>query len=158
MTDTRDDFAIFEGLEHMFFGLDEPFAVIREELEAMFRQQVPSSKLNSITARGEPRFLTLGRRLEDDEDKIVVTHYGVCFQCTVDVESDDHREPELACTMTLAFGDIDAPGEQRMQTWMDLHADADPAFEEDAFKAKFLEFRHLVESGAKSGAESSAEP
>jgi hypothetical protein len=142
VTDPRDDFGVFEGSEHMFFGLDRPFAVLREELESMFRQQVPSSRLNAIVADGEPKFLSLGRRLEDDEDKLIVTHYAVCFQSTIDVEADDHREPELRCTMTIAFGDIDRPGEQRMQAWMDVHADADPAFEDEAFKSKFLAFRY----------------
>lgn len=140
--DSRDDFAIFADSTHMFFGVDEPFAMLRSELESMFRQQIASSRVNAIKAVGEPKFLTMGHRLDGDDDKVVVTHYGVCFQCVIDVETDDHRERELWCTMTVAFGEIDQPGEERMQSWMDLQADADPAFEEDAFKAKFLEFRY----------------
>ena len=34
MTAPADDFSIFADSEHMFFGLSEPYAVIREELDA----------------------------------------------------------------------------------------------------------------------------
>jgi hypothetical protein len=142
MSDPRDDFGIFAETTHMFFGVDEPFAMLRSELEDMFRQQIASSRINAIKTVGEPKFLTMGHRLEGDEDKVVVTHYGVCFQCSIDVETDDHREPELWCTMTVAFGDLDQPGDERMQAWMDIGGDADAAFEEEAFKGKFLEFRY----------------
>ncbi|PRQ08512.1 hypothetical protein [Enhygromyxa salina] len=141
MTDTRDDFSSFAETAHMFFGIDAPFVMIREELEKMFCQQVPDSRINSITCDGEPKFLTLGRRAEPDAEQVVVTHYGVCFQCTIDIETNEHHEPALRCTMTLAFGDIDKSGEERMQAWMNLHDDADPAFDEEVFKQKFLGFR-----------------
>lgn len=141
-TDPRDDFSSFAETAHMFFGVAAPFEMIREELENMFCAQVPDSRINTIRCEGEPKFLSIGRRVERDEEQVVVTHYGVCFQSTIDIETDDHHEPALRCTMTLAFGDIDQPGEERMQTWMDVHDDADPAFDDEAFKAKFLEFRY----------------
>lgn len=146
MPHPNDDFHIFVGSEHMFFGLARPFHVIRSELEETLRAQVPSSRIHSIVADGEPKFLTLGRKLEDDEGKMVVTHYGVCFQCTIDVESDEHREPDLRCTMTLCVGGLDKPGGARMQTWMHLHVDTDAAFERETFEQRFLEFRAADEA------------
>ena len=139
----------------MFFGLSQPFEVIREELESCFVEQVPSSRLHSIVADGQPKFLTMGHRHEDDEEKVVVTHYGVCFQATIDVESEGHREPELRCTMTLCVGQLDQPGEERMQTWMHLHTDADAAFEEEAFKERFLDFRDATEADGEAAGEPS---
>ncbi|NVB38007.1 hypothetical protein G6O69_09200 [Pseudenhygromyxa sp. WMMC2535] len=144
--DPRDDFSIFADSVHMFFNVSEPFVMLRAELEDMFRQQIASTKVLAITCEGEPKFLTLGRRLEHEEgEKVVVTHYGVCFQCSVDVETDEHREEGLRCTMTLAIGELDRPGEERMQAWMDVHEDADAAFSEEVFRDKFLGFRGALE-------------
>ncbi len=142
--DPRDDFSPFEGSEHMFFGLDDPFGYIRQHLEEVLTSQVPSTRINSIRCHGEPKFLTLGRKLEDDPDKVVVTYCASCFQCTIDVETDEHRE-QLPSTVTLCLGEIDRADDQRAQLFLHIYHDADPAFEEDEFRARFLEFRYGAE-------------
>lgn len=146
MSDPRDDFGCFAGSEHMFFGIREPFGLIREQVENMFRSQVASSRIHSIRAEGEPKFLTIGRRSEPDDGMVVVSHFAMCFRCSVDVESDEHREPALRCTMMMAFGDVDKRGEARMRAWMDLHADADAAFDDEVFRQRFLEFRYALDA------------
>lgn len=148
MTGNADDFSIFAETEHMFFGLAEPFTVIREELEEVFVSQVESSRLHAITARGEPKFLTMGYRSEEDEDKVVVTHYGACFQALVDVENDEDREPELPITMTLCVGKLDQPGSESMQTWVHVLDDADAAFEQETFEQRFMAFREAADASA----------
>jgi hypothetical protein len=40
VTDARDDFGVFEGSEHMFYGLSDPFALIRAEVESSLKAQV----------------------------------------------------------------------------------------------------------------------
>ncbi len=146
MTGNVDDFSIFEGTEHMFFGLAEPFAMIREELEEVFVSQIESSRVHAIIAKGEPKFLTIGYRSEPDEGKVVVTHYGVCFQANIDVENDDDRVPELPLTMTVCVGRLDQPGEESMQTWVHLLEDADGAFEQETFEQRFMEFKDAVDA------------
>jgi hypothetical protein len=138
--DPRDDFSSFTGAEHMLFGLDDPFALIRTEIEAGMTRQVPSTQVESIRCEGEPKFLTIGRRREDEPGKVIVTHFGNCFRCTIDVVFDQRSE-QLTATVTICFGEIDQPGKERMRSFIDLHGDAGPAFADAVFQERFLEFR-----------------
>lgn len=140
MADPRDDFSPFRESAHMFFGMQDPFGFVRRSLEDALKEQVPSTRILAIRCHGEPKFLTLGQRLEDDAGKIVVTQWATCFQCRIDVETDDHAE-ELPTTVTLCAGDLDEPGAERTRLFVDVFEDADAAFEEEAFKERFLEFR-----------------
>lgn len=142
--DPRDDFSSFAGVEHMLFGLDDPFVLIRAEIEAGLTRQVPSTRVESIRCTGEPKFLTIGRRREDDPGKVIVTHFASCFRCTIDVASDTRAE-SLVATVTLCFGEVDQPGAERMRSFIDVHDDAESAFDDAAFQQRFLEFRDDAE-------------
>jgi hypothetical protein len=139
--DPRDDFSSFAGVEHMLFGLDDPFVRIRAEIEASLTKQVPSTRVESIRCTAEPKFLTLGRRREDEPGKVIVTYFANCFRCTIDVATDTRAE-SLIATVTLCFGEVDQPGAERMCSFIDLNDDAEPAFEDAAFQQRFLEFRN----------------
>ncbi|NJK32960.1 MAG: hypothetical protein HC927_11430 [Deltaproteobacteria bacterium] len=145
MPDPRDDFSPFAGNEHMFFNLDDPFAFIREQLEQVLQQQVPSTRIEAIRCHDEPKFLTLGRKLADEPGQMIVTHYASCFQCRITVHTDDHDEV-LPATVTLCVGDIDEPGAERSQLFLHIYHDAKPAYEDDEFRTRFLEFRHAEAS------------
>ena len=137
--DPRDDFSLFADCEHMFFGLSEPYALIRHEIETILGRQVPGTDIRSIRGRGEPKFLTLGRKRGEEPDQMIVTHYGVCFQAELEVLAGTYQE-RLPATMTLLLGDIDRSGEQRVRVSLDLHGDAEAAFDDETFKQRFLAF------------------
>jgi hypothetical protein len=82
--DPRDDFRGFEGKEHMFFGLVDPFRIIRRDLEEGFAKQVQDTVVEAITMQGEPRFLTLGRRTSEDA-MVIVTSFAFCLRAAVSV-------------------------------------------------------------------------
>lgn len=138
--DPRDDFGIFADSEHMFFNLSDPFSLIREQVENSLRAQVKETEVTAIRTIGEPKWLTIGRKVEDDPNKVIVGHFAVCFRSMIDVKSPDHEET-LDATLTLLFRDIDQEGEESMRYSMDLFADAEKAYEDDVFKTRFLEFR-----------------
>ena len=138
--DPRDDFGSFASYEHMFFYLTDPYAMIREEIERLLRQQVADTVLDSIRTHDEPLWLTLGRQV-DDPGKVVVGHYGFCFRANLSVRTSSHEE-DLDSTLTFLFCDVDRRGEERSRILLDLHDDARAAFEPEEFQRRFLEFRH----------------
>lgn len=139
--DPRDDFSIFADSEHMFFNLKDPFALIREQVEGALRRQIADTQVLGIRCFDEPKWLTLGRKIEDDDSKVVVGHFAVCFRCHVKVLAGGGEE-QLDAAITLLFRDIDRPGAERMALSMDLFADATRAFDDAVFRERFIEFRH----------------
>src|SRR5689334_12077589 len=89
-----DDFTPFAGSEHMFFGLRDPFGLIREEVEEGLREQVPDTEVVSIATLEKPKFLTLGRKT-DDENRVVVTHFAFCLRARLTVLFDERRKGEV---------------------------------------------------------------
>lgn len=137
-----DDFGIFDESQHMFFGLSDPSAWIRESIESMLSSQVPDTDVESIAAYGEPKWLTLGRKKEDDPNKVIVTAFAVCFRATVRARTPRATE-DLEATFTGCFKGLGGgSSEPSSRTWLDLHADAETAFDEEALQARFLEFRY----------------
>jgi len=134
-----DDFRIFEGSEHMFHGLDDPYGYVRKEIEKGLSAQVPGTTVPSLRAHGEPKWLTIGKRLDGEPEKIAVTGYAVCFHLTIEAATPQ-RTHTLEATFTLAFAVFDA--EARVRPWIDLHDDADAAYEDETIKTRFLAFRH----------------
>ncbi|MEZ4241084.1 MAG: hypothetical protein R3F59_33970 [Myxococcota bacterium] len=142
--DERDDFDVFADSEHMFFGLTDPMGFLRQEIERALRSQVPSTEVVRIRAHGEPRFLTLGRRLEgEDASRMVVTHFGCCVRVDVSAAFEGGREV-LPGTLTVLFGRVDEPEARVQQTFVDLHGDAEGAYAEERFRERFLAFRAEV--------------
>jgi len=145
MADPRDDFAAFDGNAHMLFGLRDPFGTIRETLEDSLRGQVASTRVEAIRCHNTPRFLTLGRKHTPDDGKVIVTHWGTCFGCTIALTTDTGAET-LTATVTLCFGDIDQPGSERSRIFLDLGPDAPEGYAEETFRTRFLTFRYAPES------------
>jgi hypothetical protein len=137
-SDPRDDFSIFAGREHMFFGLTEPFAMIREEIESSLRKQVADVVVERIAGRDEPKFLTLGKKIEDGS-KMIVTAFAFAFSSTIDVSSS-HGKERLDATVTFLFRDVDKPGSEKCRTYVDLNADAPRGLTE--VQERFLAFRY----------------
>lgn len=137
-----DDFSPFEGSEHMFFGLRDPFGLIRSEVEDGLREQIPDTEVISIATLEKPKFLTLGRKTEDDEGKVIVTHFAFCLRARLTVLFDERRKGEvIEATLTFLFGNVDQPGKQRFRRLFDMHDDANAQFDDEKLKQRFLAFR-----------------
>jgi hypothetical protein len=136
-----DDFSAFQGNEHLFFNLRDPFGLIRDEIESALRGQVPDTEVLSIVVQQPPKFLTLGRKASDSEP-MVVTHFAFCLRARVTVLFEDSRKGELLeTTLSCLFGNVDEPGQQVFRSRLDLHEDADRQFDADCFRQRFLAFR-----------------
>lgn len=140
--DPRDDFGAFAGTEHMMFGLSDPFALIRQEIERGLRRQVPDSVLERIATQGEPKFLTLGKKVGDGS-QLVVSHFGFCVRARLSVSyTGGTRREEIESLLTFLFSDIDQPGSELCRTHFDLHGDAERNFTDDVFRERFIAFRN----------------
>ena len=138
-TNPADDFRIFEGTEHMFFGLPDPFAVIREETEAGLKRQVADTELISIVAHGEPKFIATGAQSPDGT--MHATDFGFCFRATMTVAFNQGRSEEvLEAALTFLFGGLNRREGVRLKTHSDLHAEADRNFREELFEQRFRAF------------------
>lgn len=141
MTDLgRDDFGAFAGVEHMFFGLRDPFAMIREETENMLRKQVPDTVLESIVTFGKPKFLTLGAETGGGA-RVRVTHFGFCVRGRLSVRARSIGSATIDAAMTFLFGNVDRRGSETFQTHFDLNDDAERCFDDEVFQQRFLAFR-----------------
>lgn len=134
-----DDFSAFRGQEHMFFGLRDPFGLLRREVEDALCEQVPDTEVLSIATHGEPKFLTLGRKADDE--RVIVTHFAFAVQAKVTVLFDERRKGEvLEALVTLLFGGVDT-SEKRYRRYFDVHEEATRCFDDAVFKERFLAFR-----------------
>jgi hypothetical protein len=135
----EDDFSVFAGREQMFFGLRDPYGLIRSEVEAGLREQIADTEVFSIVTLGEPKFLTLGRKA--GEEQLVVSHFAFCVRAQLTVLFDEGRKGELIeATLTFLFGDVDSSA-KRYRRHFDVHAEAERGFEDAVFKQRFLAFR-----------------
>ncbi len=139
--DPRDDFAVFTGHEHMFFGIRDPYRMIRGETESVLRGQVDDTEVESIVCSGEPKYLTLGRKIDDGS--VVVTWFGFCVRALVALRYDGGRQrDELPSALTFLFGRVDEPGQELTRVYLDVHDDAERCFTDDVFHQRFLAFRN----------------
>lgn len=136
--DPRDDFSIFADSEHMFFGLGSPYSYFRGQIEDALQKQLAGTVVEQIVCFDTPKWLTLGRRIEGDDNHVTVGHYAVCFRCAVDVVAGEYRE-SIGATVTAMFCDVDR--EARARISMDMHADAARVFDDTLFQERFLRFR-----------------
>ena len=127
----------------MFFGLDEPYAMIRAQIEETLRAQVAGTEVAAIRGLGEPLWVSLGRKLEAEPDKVQIGHFAFCFRCALDLGTPRGRERLQAC-VTFMFRDIDIEGGAQSRYFLDLGEDADKAFDKDILTHRFLEFRGEV--------------
>jgi hypothetical protein len=139
--DPRDDFSAFAGAEHMFFQLRDPYRMIRDEVEAVLRRQVSDTEVTSIACGEHPKFLTLGRKT-DDGAQVIVSHFGFCVRAHIALVYDaGGQREEVAAALTFLFGRVDEPGRETSRMHLDVHADAERAYTDEGFQARFVAFR-----------------
>jgi hypothetical protein len=136
-----DDFSAFAGSEHMFYGVTDPYAMIRAEAESALRKQVPDTVLESITTFDKPKFLALGRKIGDGS-QVVVTYFAFCVRATLALHYNGGRSREkMPTTITFMFGRVDEHGRETCRTFFDVNAEADACFSDELFERRFLAFR-----------------
>jgi len=140
--DPRDRFEAFAGKEHMFFGLADPFAFIRGKIENALARQVADTVVDAIVTEGEPKFLTLGRNVEDGK-QLLVTWFGCCVRAKIFVSYDANQKHELMpAAITCLFGRWDEGEDRRLaQFHVDVHDGAERAYDDGFFKNRLMEFR-----------------
>jgi hypothetical protein len=139
--DPRDDFSVFGGNEHMFFTLRDPYRTIRDETEASLRRQVADTVVTSIVCTAPPKFLTLGRKI-DDGTRVAVSFFAFCVRARIALTCDaGQQHDELHATLSFLFGRIDEPGHETSRVHIDVHADAERAFTDEVFQQRFAAFR-----------------
>ena len=142
--DPRDDFTAFAGAEHMLFQLRDPYRMIREEVEAGLRRQVQDTEVTAIACGEHPKFLTLGRKT-DDGASILVSHFGFCVRARIALTYDAGAgREELAAALTFLFGRVDEPGRETRRVFLDVHGDAEQAYTDEGFQARFVKFREDI--------------
>jgi hypothetical protein len=139
--DSRDDFSVCNGTEHMFVGFSDPYALVRSEIEAGLCAKVPDTVIDSVVAFDTPKFLTVGRKTNDGAH-LVVSCAGFCVATRLSVRYDGGQKKEvLVAAVTFLLGRIDEPGQQCMRAHFDLHGEFRRGFTDDAFEARFQQFR-----------------
>jgi hypothetical protein len=139
--DPRDRFDVYAGSEHMFFGFDDPFAFLREQVEHALRGQVADTAVDSIVAEGKPKFLTFGRKV-DDGSQVIVTWFATCVRATISASAGGGTEV-LPAAITMMFGRVDETERLPLaRFYLDLHDDAEREFDDERFQARFMAFRH----------------
>ena len=139
-----DDFRAFAGAEHMFFGLKDPFGMIREVTETGLRGQVADTVLERIETFGEPKFLTLARKTQDPS-KVIVAHFAFSVLARLHVTSAGGTYREVIdAALTFMFGNVDVPESSTCRTHFDVHGDAQLNFNDDRFEERFLAFRSTL--------------
>ncbi|MEM9190426.1 MAG: hypothetical protein AAGF12_14670 [Myxococcota bacterium] len=134
------DFGVFAEHEHQFFGMEDPYEFIAQEISEGLQRQVADTVVESIVAFDVPKFLTLGTRLPDDPDRMRVTGFAFCCRLEVVASTKKQRET-LSVTFSACFHGISHPETAKSRVWIDLHHDALQAFDERHLEARFLEFR-----------------
>ena len=147
--DPRDDFRVLDDTEHLLFGLDDPFAVLRREVTRYLQQQSPDTEVEQIACRGEPKWLTLTRRTDvglGTAPAMTVTGFGLCVEATI-TSGAGYASEQAAATITLLCCRWDQPKRELVRAFVDLGADAGPGFSDEAFQHRLLAFRHEVATG-----------
>src|SRR5947209_7755207 len=84
-----DDLAPLTESGHWLGWLgDDPARALRGELEGVLRRQVPTAALVWVRLLETPYFLTGGRKVPDEPDKIIVTRAALAAPFELEVQSE----------------------------------------------------------------------
>ncbi len=138
--DPRDDFGVLEGSEHMLFGLDDPYGVLRVETARYLAQTTPDLELESIACTGSPKWLTITRRIDPQNSLMTVTSFGLCTEAVI-MFGSGYGSEQAEATITLLCVRWNEPYRQLVRAYVDLGADVVPGYTDEAFQHRLLAFR-----------------
>src|SRR5947209_1825065 len=103
-----DDFTPLTDADHWLDWVgDDPARVVRGEIERRLREQAPTATLEWVRLLGKPEFLTVGRKLPDDPDKIIATGAALAVLFELQVHSEGRQE-QLHGVFSLVVTGLDA--------------------------------------------------
>jgi hypothetical protein len=137
LVDSRDDFRVLDEHRHMFFGLSDPYGLLRSVVSDGLREQVQDTEVVSIRAHGEPSWLTAGVRHPEAPSQLVVTRFGLAVRASLHARSESlGLDQVLEAGITLLFARVNERGREQSRSFLDLHADAERTLER--FESRFL--------------------
>jgi hypothetical protein len=152
ITEREDDFRVFDGQEHMFFGIANPWGFIRYEIEEALRSSPPHFQVEQITAYDTPKFLTLCREADADGNA-TISHYGFSFKAKLKVSHPQvGTDVVMDMIMTCFFADIDQPKPRKVAIF-DLK-NTEGKFTDEIFTERFIQFRYETDSEEEVGLDS----
>jgi len=140
--DPRDDFRVLQDSEHMLFGLDDPYGVIRREVARYLQTVTPDLEVERIACHGDPKWLTITRRL-GTTTTMTVTGFGLCLHATI-TSGVGYASDQAAAVITLLCVRWDEPARELVRAFVDLGADGEAGFTDEAFQHRLLAFRSEV--------------
>jgi hypothetical protein len=138
--DPRDDFGVLEGSEHLLFGLEDPYAVIRREVVSYLTLQAPDTVVDKIAAYGDSKWLTVNRR---DGNELVVTGFAMCVRARI-ASSVGYAAEESDAAITLLCCRWDEPEHALVRAFVDLGTAADLGYTDEAIQTRLFAFRTEV--------------
>jgi arsenate reductase-like glutaredoxin family protein len=125
-----EDFTKLDETKHMLEWLAEnPYDALIAILSDSLQQQVEGSEVKSFLVTSDPHWLTAGRKKEDDETKMILTKTGVAFEFEA-VARENGSDHQLKGVIMWVGYDLDQPGNQRTQFWLDLDSGLEESKEE----------------------------
>jgi len=122
-----DDLTALTSQDHFLEWLgDDPGKAVRDAIESLLVQQVPSTRLEWVRLEGTPYFLTGGRELKSLPGQLLVTRTGVAVAFELQV-STDKQDERLRGVFTWVAIHLDDPDQRNDQVFLDLNVDQEQA-------------------------------
>jgi hypothetical protein len=120
-TGETDDFTPLTSSGHWLGWLgDDPARAVREEIEAVLRQQVPTAQLSWVRLVDKPYYLTGGRKQPHHPTKVILTRAALAVPFELQVRSAG-RVDELRGVFSWVATGLD--GARRDRIHFDLDAE-----------------------------------
>ncbi len=118
----QDDFTALTEPGHWLGWLgDDPGRAVRDSIELTLAQQVEGAKVEWLKFTGKPEFLTGGKPVPDDPDRMQLVRTALAVQFTLSVVQPSGRQDLLTGVFSLAIAGMDEPA-ARERSWLDLGA------------------------------------
>jgi len=122
----KDDFVKLTESDHWLDWLgEEPAVAVRRSIQDIVAEQVPGAELEWLKIVDAPRYLTMGRRHQGGEERVIVTRAAIALAFAVSVASPGRRREILDGTFTWIAINLDEPGTRKDRVWFDLRTDLD---------------------------------
>lgn len=134
-----DDLSALDDTLHMLQWLDDdPLPTLRREFETWLCEQVPGTEVRDLRVESEPQWLTGGRRLEEDPEKIRLVRTGVAFSFSLIARDPEGQDHPLRGVFSWVGWDLDTP-EPRTRLWFELDGELEDLGREGALMERIYQ-------------------
>lgn len=129
MTEFSDNLELLDPEKHYLGWLgDDPRQAFRVELERLFVQQSPGSKLEQVVLTSAPKYVT-GAKPSPDRTKTFLVRTALAAPFHALVREGSGTLHEVVGVFTWAAANLHVQDGRCDRIWLDLFDDADRAFE-----------------------------